>query len=308
MNKISNYDEFDYNYRNYWETRAYEDKSEKIVLKRYLAGLKTKFFLDIGGSFGRNLEAYCQLCETPIILDYSLKTLLKNKERMRKECPEVQLIAANAYHTPFKENTIGASMSVRVLHHIENQKGFFAEVNRITENKGLFLLEYANKMHLKARLKWILKGQFSNFSTLPYQQPSQGNFEGAKEGEDAIFLNYHPRYIKKLLNENSFKVLKSTNCSFFRINFVKKMLPFSLLITLEKIFQKLFSWKNISPSIIIKTIKEAEDIEKNNIGKFEDILCCPGCKKDLEFRGKEAFCKKCNKIFKQENEIWDFRI
>lgn len=307
MTKISDYDKFDYDYEKYWEDRGYEDVAEKIVLERYLKGRRGKFFLDIGGSFGRNLPAYCSTNETPIILDYSLKTLQKNRKKMLRRCPGVRLVSANAYHMPFRSNVIDASLMVRVLHHIVNQKMLFREIQRIMKNNGIFILEYANKMHIKARIRWLLRGQFENFSTLPYQQPSQGHFEGAKDGENAIFLNFHPRNITKLLHKFNFKILKKTNCSFFRINFFKKHLPFSILITLEKIFQKLFSWTNFSPSIVLKTIKIGKGSEKH-FEKFEDILCCPKCKVDLKIFNKKAECENCKKIFKQEKGVWDFRI
>ncbi len=307
MTKISNYDEFNYDYRKYWEGRDYEDKAEKIVLKRYLSNYKGKFFLDIGGSFGRNLPAYSFINETPIILDYSLETLRKNKESILAKHPGTRLIAANAYHIPLKGNSLDGSLMVRTLHHIEEQERLFEEIRRVTKNKGLFILEYANKLHLKARIKWLLKLEFENFSTRPYQQPTKGHFEGVKDGEQAIFLNYHPRNITKLLQKNEFKILKSTNCSFFRINFLKKALPFPVLIALEKIFQKLLSWTNIAPSIVLKCEKIGEK-KNETFESFEDILCCPGCKGNLELSKAYAKCKNCEKIFKQEDGIWDFRI
>lgn len=307
MTKISNYDEFNYDYRKYWKGRVYEDKAEKVVLKRYLRGYKGKFFLDIGGSFGRNLPAYSFINETPIILDYSLETLRKNKKSILAKHPETRLIAANAYHMPLKRNSLDGSLMVRTLHHIEEQDRLFKEINRVMKNKGLFILEYANKLHLKARIKWLLKFEFENFSTKPYQQPTKGYFEGVKDGEQAIFLNYHPRNITKLLQKNNFKILESTNCSFFRINFLKKALPFPLLITLEKISQKLLSWTNIAPSIVLKSEKIGEKTSET-FGTFEDILCCPGCKGELVFFAKEAKCKKCKKTFKKKDDIWDFRM
>lgn len=307
MTKISNYDEFDYDYEQYWTNRSYEDRAEKVVLKGYLKNFKGKFFVDIGGSFGRNLPAYRFISETPIILDYSLQTLKKNQKKILSICSRTRLIAANAYHMPFKNGTIDGSIMVRVLHHIEKQKMLFKEINRITKNEGLFILEYANKLHLKARIKWLLKFDFKNFSTLPYQQPTQGSFEGATEGKEAIFLNYHPKYITKLLQKTEFKILKNTNCSFLRINLFKKLLPFPLLIAFERFFQKTLSWANIAPSIVLKNVKKKKNNDET-FQHFEDILCCPKCKGDLEISKQKAKCKKCKKIFKQEDNIWDFRI
>jgi ubiquinone/menaquinone biosynthesis C-methylase UbiE len=307
MTKIADYDEFDYDYEKYWGDRDYENRAERIVLERYLKGFKGKFFLDIGGSFGRNLPAYCFINETPIILDYSLKTLKRNQKNILSQCSKTRLVAANAYHMPFKKEVIDGSIMVRVLHHIEKQKALFNEIERVTKGGGIFILEYANKMHLKARIKWLAKLEFRNFSTLPYQQPTQGNFEGVKDGKEAIFLNYHPRNITKLLHNSGFKILKKTNCSFLRINFLKKALPFPVLIALEKFCQKFLSWTNISPSIVLKNRKIKKSCGET-FETFEDILCCPKCKKDLVFSGQKAICKPCEKTFKQEDGIWDFRI
>ena len=307
MTKISNYDEFNYDYRKYWKGRDYEDRAEKIILERYLRNYSGKFFLDIGGSFGRNLPAYGFINETPIILDYSLETLRKNKKNILNKHPKTRLIAANAYRMPLKGNCLNGSLMVRTLHHIEEQDRLFKEINRVTKNNGLFILEYANKLHLKARIKWLLRLDFKNFSTQPYQQPTKGYFEGVKDGKQAIFLNYHPRNITKLLQKNNFKILKSTNCSFFRINLFKKIVPIPILITLENFSQKFLSWTNIAPSIVLKS--EKIGVEKNETFEtFEDILCCPGCKEDLVFSGKEAKCKKCKKTFKKKDGIWDFRM
>ncbi len=307
MTKITDYDKFGYDYKEYWKDRVYEDKAERIVLERYLKDFKGKFFLDIGGSFGRNLQAYRFIDETPIILDYSLKTLKKYKNEILKQHPKVRLIAANAYNMPFKKNCIDASILIRTLHHIEEQERLFDEINRVMKNNGIFILEYANKLHLKARIKWLLKLDFDKFSTQPYQQPTKGHFEGSRDGEEATFLNFHPRNITKLLHNSDFKILKKTNCSFFRIKFLKKLVPFPLLMAFEKFFQKTLSWTNISPSIVLKNQKIGEKAGET-FQSFEEILCCPGCKEDLEFSKQNAKCKNCKKTFEQENGIWDFRI
>lgn len=307
MTKISNYDEYKYDYREYWKDRDYEHKAEMMIIKKYTQDMEGKFVLDIGGSFGRLLEVAHFGKITPIIADYSLETLKLNKKFIRSRYPRTRLVAANAYHLPFKNGTICHSLLVRILHHIVNQYELFSEVERVMKKDGFLIMEYANKLHLKARIKWLLTLNFKNYTTAPYQQPAQGNFEGVREGESSVFLNYHPRNITKLLHSSGFKVLKKTNCSFFRINFIKKTVPISLLLFFEKIFQKTLSWTNITPSIILKT-QQTRGKKEKNIEKFEDILCCPKCKSDLKISKDKAECKKCKKTFKKDEGIWDFRI
>ncbi len=306
MTKITDYDEFKYDYREYWKGRDYEHEAEMIIIRKYARDMEGQFILDIGGSFGRLLEVLYSEKVTPIIADYSMQTLQMNKEFVLARYPRTKLIAANAYHLPFKKNTVDHSILIRVLHHIVKQTRLTDEVKRVIKKDGFFIIEYANKLHLKARIKWLFTLKFNNFSTKPYQQPTQGNFEGVREGKSSVFLNYHPRNITKLLHKSGFKVLKKTNCSFFRINFLKKTLPLSVLVFFENIFQKLFSWTNITPSIILKTKQTTGG--RKNFQKFEDILCCPKCKSDLVISKEKADCKKCKKTFKNDNGIWDFRI
>ncbi len=302
MNKISNYDKYNYNYKEYWNERTYEDKAEKIILEKYLKNEKGNYFIDIGGSFGRNLKTYYNKYKNPIILDYSLKTLQKNEKTIKKRYPNVQLIAANAYQMPFKSNSMDGSMMIRVLHHIEDPEKLIKEINRVLKNNSVFILEFANKMHIKAVLKWFFSLKLKNFSKTPYQQPNQNNFEGSGN-QTTIFLNFHLKYILEILKKCKFKNIKKTNCSFFRTNIFKKYLPLKTLIILEKTFQKLFSWTNLSPSIITKNIvlSKEKETEKN-------IFCCPICKKEIILESNSVKCSKCKKIFQKKEGVWDFRV
>jgi ubiquinone/menaquinone biosynthesis C-methylase UbiE len=305
MVKISDYDKFDYNYKNYWKDREYEDKAEKIVLEGYLQNMQGNVFVDIGGSFGRNLEMYYEKYSIPIVLDYSIRTLQKNKEELLKRHPKTKLIAANAYKMPFKNETVDGSMIVRVLHHLEDQNGIFKEIDRITQGGGFFILEYANKMHIKAILKWIFTLRLKNFSLNPYQQPNQENFEGTKKGQTAIFLNYHPKYIKKLIEQNNFSIVSKRNCSFLRMEKLKKILSLKFLLKIERLLQKFLSWSNFAPSIVLKTKKLGNN--SNNVDDFEKVLCCPDCKGGLNIQENTAKCVRCDKIFKNKLGVWDFR-
>jgi len=308
MAHISDYDKFEYNYEKYWENRKYEDKAEKIVLENYYKHIKGRFFIDIGGSFGRHLDIYYDKFTYPIILDYSLKTLQRNKKDILNKYPNTILIAADAYNLPFKKNTIDTTMMIRVLHHLEDQTKALKEIERISKRNSHFILEYANKMHIKAILKWIITFQFHNFSTKPYQQPNQNNFEGTKNEETTVFLNYHPKHIREQLNDLNFQIKQKTNCSFLRMNLCKKLFSIPIMLKIEKVLQKTLSWANLAPSIIIKSVQNNDKgyIKKKN-EKFEDILCCPICKSNLDLEKNSAKCQECNKSFKKAKGIWDLR-
>jgi ubiquinone/menaquinone biosynthesis C-methylase UbiE len=240
-----------------------------------------------------------------VILDYSLKTLQKNKDIITKEFSNTLFIAANAYKMPFKEDVFDGGLMVRVLHHIEKQKEYFEEVARIFKKNGIYIQEFANKRHIKARIKAVLNGDKSINSQKPYQQPTI-HLEGAK-GDGVSFLNYHSKYIKKLLEKSGFYVEDKQGCSYLRIPIIKKILGTQLVTFLEKILQKIFKNSDIPPSIFFKT-KLDTDSKGDKYNNLSEILVCPECKNQLSFNKDKAQCTKCYKKFIKKEGIWDFRM
>jgi ubiquinone/menaquinone biosynthesis C-methylase UbiE len=309
MSKVADYDFFDYDYRKYWNQREYENEAEKLVLAKIFENKGGYWFLDIGGSYGRLASIYSPIYEKPIIVDYSLSTLIKNQQILKNKYPNIELIAANAYKLPFKENTFDGALLVRVLHHIENPDKYLGELWKVMNKNSYYVQEFANKIHLKSSIKALLRFNFSFFTKEPHQQPTKGNFEGTKSGEEAIFYNYHPEHVKELLKKNKFIPIKKYGCSFIRSSFLKKILGQPLMIRIESILQVLLRRSNIPPSIIYESVvkKDIDKIEEK--GRFlEDILVCPKCKGTLNIQNTVAICKKCKSKYEKKSNIWDFRI
>lgn len=307
MTDIADYDKFDYDYSTYWRNRSYEDSAERAVLNRIFRGKKGTWFLDIGGSYGRLASTYYNEYENPIIIDYSFKTLERNYPIIKTKFPKLEVVAANAYKLPFRENVFDGALMVRVLHHIEKPEIYFKEISRVMSKKATYVQEFANKIHIKAVLKSLLKLRFDIFSKDPYQQPRINTGEGSREDQKSIFLNYHPQYIQDLLKSNCFSIRNKYGCSFLRSIILKKIFSTSTLLFFEKIFQYTISWTNVSPSIFLET-ESLKACEKEHFSNLEDILVCPECKGSLIFEGGSARCKDCKKSYERINNIWDFRI
>jgi ubiquinone/menaquinone biosynthesis C-methylase UbiE len=302
--KVVNYDGYDYDYSTYWKGREYENNAEHIVLENFLKKEKGNWFIDIGGSYGRLAEGYADKFKHCVILDYSLKTLQKNHKNITNRFPNCILIAGNAYNMPFKENVFDGGLMVRVLHHIERQKDYFEELSRILKEDGIYIQEFANKIHIKARIKAFLARDKSIKDRKPYQQPTI-HLEGAK-GDGVSFLNYHPEYIENLLEDTGFDIEKKQGCSYLRIPILKKVFGSKILLFFEKIFQKLFAKADISPSIFLKTeLDKGEEGDKYE--QLEDILACPSCKSRLEFENDIAICTNCGEKYIKKEGVWDFR-
>jgi len=306
--EISNYDKFNYDYSTYWKDREYENMAEHIILEKIFKEIPSgNWFLDIGGSYGRLTDTYSKRFKHPIILDYSLETLNRNKKILQEQYPNIILIAANAYQLPFRDSVFDSALMVRVLHHLNQPEVFFEEIKNVLKSNSTYIQEFANKVHIKAKFRALLKRDFKFFNKEPFQQPAVGNFEGTQD-QSSIFLNFHPKYIKKLFKDSNLKIYKRYGCSYLRLPFLKKRIETSFLIKIESFLQKIFSWSNLSPSIFFvgKSIKEIT--HEKRFRTLRDILVCPKCKNFLSFSGNTAVCTKCRKIYSKKNDIWDFRI
>lgn len=306
-NDVSDYDLFSYDYSKYWTKRRYEDLAEKHVLNKLFKKKSGDWFIDIGGSYGRLGSTYYEKYKNPVILDYSAKTLMNNYEVLKNKYPNINLIAANAYKMPLKDNVFDGGLMVRVLHHIENPEAYFEELKRIMKPNSTYIQEFANKVHLKAIIRGLLKGNFKIFSKEVYEQPSISVTEGTGDNIEGIFLNYHPAHVKELFEKHNFVVKKKIGCSFLRIPFLKKLFNDEILLFFEKIIQATLSWTNFSPSIFLETEVKKKKFKPHEYQNLEDILACPACKGDLKFEGDIAKCKKCKKEYKKTDNVWDFR-
>lgn len=208
---------------------------------------------------------------------------------------------------PLKDNIFDGGLMVRVLHHIENPEAYLEELKRIMKPKATYVQEFANKIHLKAIIRAIVKRDFKIFSKDVYQQPSISTTEGTGDNMGGIFLNYHPEHVKELLRKNGFAVKRKFGCSFLRIPFLKRLFNDQILLFFEKIMQPTLSWTNISPSIFLETEVKKKLTKPTEYKTLEDILACPTCKGDLKFKENIATCKKCKKEYTKTDNVWDFR-
>ncbi|MCD4756036.1 class I SAM-dependent methyltransferase [bacterium] len=304
--KVVNYDGYDYDYTQYWKDREYENNAEHLVLDDFLKDEQGSWFIDIGGSYGRLADTYANKFEKCIVLDYSLKTLKANSPIVKEKFPNVTFIAANAYKMPFKANSFDGGLMVRVLHHIERQKEYFTELSRILKDDSIYIQEFANKIHLKARIRALLKRDTTLLDKNPLQQPTI-NMEGSRDG-DVSFLNYHPEYVKKIMEECKIEIEEAQGCSYLRIPIFKKLLGANLLTLLEEILQRLLPHSNIPPSIFLKTEIDKEDENTPSHQTLQQILACPKCKNSLRFGENVAVCNNCQRDYIKSNNIWDFRV
>lgn len=242
--QISDYDKSGYDYTKYWIGRQYEDIVEQKTLEKLLPE-SGNHILDLGGSFGRFCPIYCPRFEKATILDYSNLALEQAQAKASKlGFDNLETVQGDAYQTPFENNTFDAIMMIRVMHHIEKPETLFQEVHRILQPGGTFILEMANKIHLKALLRAYSNGDWDFRNNVDPVKHTTTQFE-----EEGLFYNYHPKMILPLLESEGFTVTMKQSVSNLRIPALKKIFATPALVSIDHVIQPLFTQLDLGPSL-----------------------------------------------------------
>lgn len=276
----------------FWRGRAYEDRVERIALQALLPPTG-KRLVEIGAGFGRLAELY-KGYEQVILLDYARSMLADARERLGNDA-RFSFVAADLYNLPFATNALDTALTVRVLHHVANIPNAFGEIARAVRPRGTYLTDFANKRHLKALVKYHLAGSSANGMN-PY---SPEPYEFVK-----LNFDYHPDYIKQNLEKVGFHVQAERGVSIFRIGALKRLVPTSLLVSLDTSLQSAISSLQITPSIFYLT----QSIKMGDARLNENLWRCVKCHAEkISVAGTTMQCGACGAQFFQNEGIWELK-
>jgi SAM-dependent methyltransferase len=253
--QICDYEGSDYRTR-FWESadRAYEDAADRIALARLLPP-RGERLIEIGAGFGRLADLYGGYQQV-ILLDYATSQLRQAQERLGRDERFIYVVA-DLYHLPLADSTLDTAVTVRVLHPVQDIHAALREIGRVLKPGGTYVLDYANKRHIKAILRYLLGRQRENpFSPEPYA---------------FVPLNYdfHPTYIEGRLREAGFTLQRQLAVSTFRLPLLKRLLDHRLLATLDGLLQVPTAPLKLAPSIFIRATrtKAGSPIEPANVSR-----------------------------------------
>lgn len=240
------YDGFDY--QQYWVGKEYENGAEKIVLRKFFKKIPRRdSIIDIGAGFGRHAAIYAPVFEKCLLIDPS-EDLLNQAKLNLKGLKNLTFKVGIAERLPAGKESFDTALVIRVVHHLEKLDKIFSEVHRILKPGGFLILEFANKIHFGARIRALLKGDFSFAGNLlPQEQRSPKSIKTGK----IIFLNHHPGKVKRELKKAGFEIIEVLSISNFRLPVIKKLLPYSVLLSLENLLQKSLASFYFGPSIFV---------------------------------------------------------
>ena len=163
---VCDYEGSDYQ-ASFWDQggREYEDRAEAIALKRLLPK-NGHLLLELGAGAGRNTPRYLGF-DRIVLLDYSRTQLEQAQQRLGKS-EQYIYVAADVYRLPFVAGLFDAATMIRVLHHMADAPKALEQVRQVLRPNGIFILEYANKLNLKAILRYLIGRQaWSPFTLEP---------------------------------------------------------------------------------------------------------------------------------------------
>lgn len=284
------------NYRTeFWENqgREYEDRAERIALRRLLPRDGGKRLLEVGAGFGRLTEEYKRY-EQVVLLDYSFSQLQYARERYGDGGGRYVYVAADAYALPFRAGVFDGASMIRTIHHMSHVDTVLSQVHRVLAPGGVFILEHANKQNMKAVLRYRLKKQTWNPHDL--------------EPVEFVELNYdfHPEYIKRALMNTGFEIRKRVPVSFFRVGALKKAVPVGMLASLDGLLQ--MSGMLYAPSVFVKSIAKGESADRTLNADILSLLACPETGESLRREGDTMVSVHSGIRYAVRDGIYDFKV
>ena len=301
---ICDYEDSDYQ-TSFWDqgAREYEDRTEAIALKRLLltpvladgARESGQLLLELGAGAGRNTPRYHGF-ERIVLLDFSRTQLEQAQARLGKSEKYVY-VAADVYRLPFVDSLFDAATMIRTLHHMADAPKALGQVKNVLGPGGVFILEFANKLNLKAIFRYLFGRQkWSPFTLEPVE---------------FVKLNYdfHPKAVKNWLKDLGFKIEKTLTLSYFRIGFLKRFVPTGVLVFLDSITQWTGALWQLSPSVFMKAAKrDARSVQRQRQDNILLYFKCPDCgHTPLVEKENYLECSGCQKKWRFKDRIFDFR-
>ncbi|HSX44346.1 MAG TPA: class I SAM-dependent methyltransferase [Candidatus Saccharimonadales bacterium] len=247
--KADQYNDPNHNYLKYWEGREYENAAEEIAIGRLLKKKHFGHAVDVGGGYGRLCVFLEQFADKVTLAEPSQQQLDIAKDFL-KDHPEIDRKLLQADDLKFKDGSVDLLTMVRVMHHLPDPTPEFKEINRVLAKDGVFILELANNAHGRNRVKYALKGKGIPAQPVDIRSPEH------QSDEEIPFVNHHPRTVINQLRDTGFKVEKVLSVSNLRSTTIKKFVPHSVMLSVEKLLQPSLALTYFGPSIFFLVRKK----------------------------------------------------
>lgn len=247
--KADQYNDPNHNYLHYWDGREYEHKAEEIAIAKLLRGRHFGRAVDVGGGYGRlcvQLEQYAD----DVTLAEPSQQQLDIAAQFLKDHPEIHRKLAQADDLPFEDGSVDLLTMIRVMHHLPDPSREFAEIARVLSEDGLAIIEVANYLHMRNRLKHLAKRQ--HMPVKPVDIRSEAN----KREDEIPFVNHNPATVTRQLEHAGLYVAGTLSVSNLRSVRLKKIMPREIMLGAERMLQRPLATIYFGPSIFFLVRKQ----------------------------------------------------
>lgn len=290
---VCDYEGSDYQ-RSFWDQggREYEDRVEAIALRRLLPK-GGELLLEVGAGAGRNTPRYAGY-KRVALLDYSTTQLEQAQARLGRSDRYIY-VAADAYRLPFVDGLFDGATMIRTLHHMADAPRALEQVRHVLGEGGTFILEYANKLNIKAIARyWLGRQEWSPFTHEPVEFVE-------------LNFDFHPRAIRDWLETLEFRIEKTLTLSHFRLGILKRLIPTGILVAVDALAQWTGSVWQLTPSVFVKAGLPGEK-GGSPVGDVPGWFKCPKCEHwPLDAKNENLHCPYCGRKWAVRDGIYDFR-
>ncbi len=246
--RADQYNDPSHNYLHYWQGREYEHAAEEAALRRLLKGQHFRHAVDIGGGYGR-LCVFLKRYADRVTLAEPSKQQLDIAKVFLKDHPEVEQLLMQADDLQFADGSVDLVTMIRVMHHLPDPSAEFAEVARVLADDGVFILEVANYAHARNRLRHFLRSK-----PLP-EEPIDIRSKANRHDDEIPFVNHNPKTVIRQLAHAGLRVERVLSVSNLRSPTLKKVVPRTVMLSIEKILQPTLARTYFGPSVFMKVTK-----------------------------------------------------
>jgi ubiquinone/menaquinone biosynthesis C-methylase UbiE len=240
--RADQYNDSGHNYLHYWDGREYEHASERVAIDKLLRGRHFKNAVDVGGGYGRlcvQLEKYAD----NVTLAEPSQQQLDLAADFLKDHPEVKRQLAQADALPYEDGSVDLLTMIRVMHHLPDPSPEFAEIARVLSDDGYAIIEVANYLHMRNRLKHL--AQRRRLPVKPVDIRSEAN----KRDDEIPFVNHNPATVIRQLEHAGLYVESTLSVSNLRSVRLKQIMPREIMLGAERLLQRPLATVFFGPSI-----------------------------------------------------------
>ncbi len=248
------YDDREFNYQEYWQSRQYENAAEVLALRRLfkkIVQLKKQPFidslLDIGAGYGRLAKIYLKYTKQAILLEPSAK-LIHQGEKLLRQYNNFRYQQGSIEDLKKWPSQYQLILLIRVLHHLTNLNDVFTSIDHVLMDNGFVIIEIPNKLHFLQLWRHLLRLDWDYFNN---RRAIDRRSQEHQKADFIPFRNYDPRVIKNYGHRFHWLLRQQLSVSNLRHPLLKKILGQKVLFSLEKISQKPLAPFYFGPSIFL---------------------------------------------------------